>query len=1031
MTAVPLNGRSYVDLLALQPGVTAENSVQGDPTFGGVSAYGETSAPFQSSSFSAAGNLAINGNQETSNAFLVNGALVDDVVQQGTTIVPNLDSIAEFRILTNGYEAEYGNYGGGQINVVTKSGTNQFHGDLFEFVRNTSFDSRNFYSSSLGPYHQSQFGGTVGGPIVRNKAFFFADYQGTRQVIGVDTGDVAVPSAQDRTGNLSDIAGSLTGTVNGAGWAGVLSQRLGYTVSNGEPYYTAGCTSGAQCVFPNAIIPTAAWSAPASKLIGYIPPPNQANGYFATSAYKQTLNDNETAYRVDGNSRWGMLSGYYYFDKNSLNSPYPQEPIPGFNGLGAQHEQLITVGDTKAFGSTVVNELHVNFLRVYNSYFDPVGGVGPKISSFGIVEGCNTLGICVLSPQTEGVPRVDFRNFSIGAVTHIGTFIQGTYQVMNDIAIVRGTHTVKFGGQTHFDQLTERLSSRANGAFSFDGTETGSDIADFLIGAPTIYQQGVSLPGYNRSRYYGLYAQDNWRAKAGLTLNYGLRWDVTYPWYETNNNLETIIPGMQSKAFPGAPPGWVIPGDDPGVPNTTSPVQWNKFAPRLGLAYAPNPQSGFLKTLLGGAGSSSIRASWGLFYSQIGQYGSTQIIGDAPFGFFWVSEAPPMFEEPFLARATQSSETQRFPVNFPPSNVSASNPDTSINWAFYEPISSSPGWYHGNVLPYSENYQFSIERQLGSNTMATLGYAGSQGHHLLLNLEANPSNPGLCLSLSQPNEVAPGSPTCGPFSEDQIFTTPSGQNIVVRPLGPGLGSNGLYTTFGNSNYNAFEASLRHQTGRLTFLAAYTFSKSLDDASGIYDQLNPYDYALSKGLSAYDMRHNFVFSYSYEVPFDKLFYANRLTQGWILSGITRFATGLPVSISETDDRALIGNWSTGISGSTTDEPVLAPGKILNNTNPRSGQSYFDTSLFSQEPLGQVGNANRRFFHGPGINNFDMSLFKSIRLGESMSLQVRGEFFNIFNHAQFNNPDGEFTDSTFGTVLSARDPRIGQLAIKFVF
>jgi hypothetical protein len=254
---------------------------------------------------------------------------------------------------------------------------------------------------------------------------------------------------------------------------------------------------------------------------------------------------------------------------------------------------------------------------------------------------------------------------------------------------------------------------------------------------------------------------------------------------------------------------------------------------------------------------------------------------------------------------------------------------------------------------------------------------------------------------------------------------------VVRPLGPGLGSNGLYTTFGNSNYNAFEASLKHQTGRLTFLAAYTFSKSLDDASGIYDQLNPYNYALDKALSAYDMRHNFVFSYSYELPFDKLLRANRLTQGWILSGITRFATGLPVSISETDDQALIGNWSTGISGSTTDEPVLAPGKILNNTNPRSGQSYFNTSLFSQEPLGQVGNANRRFFHGPGINNFDMSLFKNIRLGESMSLQVRGEFFNIFNHAQFNNPDGEFTDSTFGTVLSARDPRIGQLAIKFVF
>jgi hypothetical protein len=292
---------------------------------------------------------------------------------------------------------------------------------------------------------------------------------------------------------------------------------------------------------------------------------------------------------------------------------------------------------------------------------------------------------------------------------------------------------------------------------------------------------------------------------------------------------------MQSKAFPGAPPGWVIPGADPGVPNTTSPVQWHNFAPRFGVAYAPDPQGGFLKALLGGAGKTSIRASWGLFYSQVGQYGSTQIIGDAPYGFFWASSSPPMFSQPFVARATQTSETQRFPVQFPPSNVSASNPDTSINWSYYAPISSSPGWNYQNVVPYSENYDFSFERQLGSNTLMNLSYAGNQGHHNLVNLEADPANPATCLSLSQPSEVAPGTPTCGPFSEDGVFTTASGQSVVPRPLGPGRGSDGLYTTIGNSNYNALEASLKHQSGRMTFLAAYTYSKALDNSSGIYDQ----------------------------------------------------------------------------------------------------------------------------------------------------------------------------------------------------
>jgi hypothetical protein len=669
-------------------------------------------------------------------------------------------------------------------------------------------------------------------------------------------------------------------------------------------------------------------------------------------------------------------------------------------------------------------------MRNWNSTFIPVGGVGPKVSSFGITEGCDTLGICVTAPQYEGIPRVDFNSFIIGPNTHIGTFPQNTYQVIDTLSKVKGTHTLKLGGGFHIDQLTEYLSSRANSAFTFNGAETGSDFADFLIGAPAVYKQGVTLPMYSRSRYYGLYVQDSWRAKSNLTLNYGLRWDVSYPWWEKHNQLETIIPGKHSATFPGSPVGWVFPGD-PGIPKTTSPVHWDNFAPRFGVAYAPNPQAGFLKALLGGQGKSSIRAAWGLFYTQMGEYGSTQIIGDAPFGFFWVSSTPPMFEQPFVARATQTSETQRFPVPFPPLNASPSNPDPNINFSFYEPISSSPGWYHGNELPYSENYQFSFERQVGPNTVMSLSYVGSQGHHLLVNYEFDPSNAALCLSLSQPSQVAPGSPTCGPFSEDNIFTSTAGNSLVVRPLAPGLGSDGLYTTVGNSNYNAFQASVRHRSGRAEFLAAYTYGKTLDQASEINDQVNPFNNHLSKGLAAFDITHNFVISYSYELPFDKLFTPNRATRGWVLSGITRFSSGLAVSISESDDHALIGDFATGINGLTVDEPILAPGNILNNTNPRSGQPYFNNSLFTAEKLGHLGTSNRRFFHGPGINNWDMALMKNLNLTESKSLQFRAEFFNIFNHAQFANPDGEFLDSTFGMVLHARDPRIGQLAIKFIF
>jgi hypothetical protein len=1018
MTALPLNGRSYTDLLSLQPGVVPLNS--------GVNPTGETSPPAQ---YLNPGNLSISGQRETANAFMINGSLVEDEVQQGAAIIPNLDSIAEFRILSNGYDAEFGEYSGGQVNVLTKSGTNSLHGDAFEFLRNTDLDARNYYSPSRGPFHQNQFGGTVGGPIRHDKVFFFTDYQGTRQAIGVDTGEILVPSAQDRTGNLSDIASSLTGTVTGAGWASVLSQRLGYPVSDGEPYYTPGCTISSTCVFPNAVVPQSAWSAPAGKLLPYIPLPGP-DGFFSTSRFGQPLQDDEGATRVDANTRWGTLSGYYYLDNNSLNDPYPQEPIPGFNGLGTQRSQLAQFEDEKTWGFNKVNEFHLNYVRNYNASFVPVGGVGPKISSFGIQEGCSGLGVCVLYPPFEGVPRVDFRNFSIGVNTHTATFIQDTYEVLDGFSVVLGKHTVKFGGQLEKDQVKESNISRPNGAFTFDGGETGSDFADFLIGAPTLYRQGAIEPMHDRTQYFGLYGQDSWRLSSDFTLNYGVRWDLSYPWWEENNELETIIPGKQSATFPGSPLGWVFPGD-PGIPKTTSPVRWGNFAPRIGIAYAPKPSEGMWRTLLGAEGTTSIRASFGKFFTQMGEYGQTQIIGDAPYGFFWVSEAPPMFDEPFLARATQTSETQRFPVTFPPLNVSPSHPDNSINWALFEPISSSPGWNYRNVLPYSENYMFSFQRLIGTQTVVTLSYVGSEGHHLLVNLEADPSNPALCLSVSQASEVAPGSPTCGPFSEDQPFVTTSGQTIFVRPLGPGVGSDGLYSTIGHSSYNALQTSVRHHSGRLELLAAYTYGKAMDDASEINDQVNPYNPHLSTGLSAFDITQNFVVSFNYALPFDQLLSPNRLTRGWTLSGITRFSTGLPVTISETDDRALIGDFATGINDETVDEPIFTPGPILKNTNPRSGQPYFNTALFAEETLGEVGNSNRRFFHGPGLNNWDLALLKMLPLTETKSFQFRFEFFNAFNHTQFNNPEGEFTDSTFGLVTSANPPRIGQVALKFLF
>src|SRR6204780_1883669 len=471
MTAVPLNGRSYTDLLALQPGVAPVTSITSE-TVQDVGA----SALAPSGDLNP-GTISINGQREFANAFIVNGSDVEEDVNMGAAIIPNLDSNSEFRILTGNFDAEYGEFSGGQINVVTKSGTNAFHGDAFEFLRNTNLKARNYFSPTRGAFDQNQFGGTFGGPIRRNKIFFFADYQGTRSTQGIDTGQIPVPSLQDRGGNLSDVASSLTGTVSGPSLAQLLTQKLGYGVTAGESYYFPGCASPAQCVLPNAVIPRSVWSAPAANLLKYIPVPNNSNGTFSTSAYNQTLQDDKGAYRLDGTTRWGMLSAYYSMDGWSQNNPYPVAQgganVPGFNALNAGRAQLLALGDTKTLSSTAVNEFHFSFLRDSTDLGQPVGGVGVSLASQGFVVGENTPGIVPLSPNTEGVESVNFNNFSIGTNTNQLKQVNNTFQGRDGFSKILGTHTLKVGADFHFDQVNTNPVAQLNGNFVFFGGETG------------------------------------------------------------------------------------------------------------------------------------------------------------------------------------------------------------------------------------------------------------------------------------------------------------------------------------------------------------------------------------------------------------------------------------------------------------------------------------------------------------------------------------------------------------------------------
>jgi hypothetical protein len=1048
VTSIPLNGRSYTDLFAMQVGVTPlTTSGAGNSTSGG----GFGSVPVAGNGDT--GQFSINGQRESANGFALNGVSVQETVGQQAGIIPNLDSIAEFRILTSNADAEYGNYSGGLISVVTKSGGNQLHGDLFEFLRNTALDARGFFDPTRATFQQNQFGGTLGGPIKRDKVFFFADYQGGRTVQGIETGIVSVPSSTNRAGNFSDSASTLTGKVNGAFLAQTLSSRLGYSVAVGEPFYAPGCTSNTQCVFPGAQIPQAAFAIPATKMMQFIPKANLGASEFSTGADKERLSDDKGSVRMDLNtSKYGNFSAYYFADNYGLDNPYPSgfggATLPGTNGpydaFSSGRDQMIVLTNTKTFGPNLVNQAHVGYVRLNNDLGVPKGGVGVSLAAQGISSGPQ--GIQQGFPQYAGVEMLYFNSFAVGTNPFFLAQVNNTIDLSEALSKVIGKHTMKFGGQYISYRVKQAPDLVANGTFSFFGAgaqSTGNGFADFLLGLPDFYSQQSSPPFHESSATGGLFAEDSWRVRPNLTINYGLRWDYIRGWSELHNQGTTLIPGVESQTFPGAPLGYLVPGDrlpnGQVLPSTIAPTPMRDFAPRFGFAYSPSWSEGFLGKLSGGPGKTSIRIGAGRFFTAIEGLTIAYPTGNPPYGLTYSSPEPPAMETPFIGALTGTQFGQQFSVQVPTYGHSPSNPDATVPWSRYTPISGAVSYFYENKTPYSMTLNLTVERQIAANTVANASYVASLGRHLLTVVEANPGNPALCLSLSQPQDVAPGSPTCGPFGENLVYTRADGtvvngtRNLAEFPNT--IGTDAWFKNMGNSNYNALDLSLKHTSGRLTMLASYTYGKSLDDSSNLQEQVNPFNYRAEYGISAFDIKHNFVLSYNYALPVERLLHsANRFTEGWALSGITRFATGLPVTLTSNGDNFLVYAQNNGINSTSIDLPNMVPGNLEINHNPRNGQPYFNTVLFTPNALGTQGDAPRRPFYGPGVNNWDMALHKTTKLTEGKSIELRFETFNTFNHGQFygnGSVDGNINDATFGKVVRTAAPRISQVALKFLF
>jgi len=1018
---LPLNGRNWVQLQQLQPGVVASSDRFGS-------------------------NFATNGSQSQQNSYLINGTDSNDLPLNTPLVIPSPDAIGEFNMITNTINPEYGRNSGAILNAIIKSGTNSFHGSAFEFFRDTSLNTHNFFLLKPDVFHQNQFGATVGGPVWKNHTFFFFSYQGrrTRQAQGSNLttstpGNATVFSPAERGGSFgSDLSGS-----SGTSPFPLVGEN-GTTYPAGTPYST---------IFPTGNIPAADFNSVARNLMTqFVPLPNAPSNQFRFNPVTASKQD-QFLWRIDQHfSDKDQLWGYAFLQSTPSvdDLPFTGADLPGFPQQSQSHVKQYTVSWTHVLSPTTLNELRAGFTSLNFVAVTPVKAVLPSSAGFA--------GIVPQNPAGAGLPTI-----AVGCTTTcVGNFTLGftdngpqpridqTYQLTDNFSKVVGRHTLKFGFEGRRFQVANPFFAVNNGHFDFGGNgtyTTGVPAADFLLGIPDDYFQGSGGRIDARAYEYYMYAQDQFKLRSNLTLNYGLAYQIDTPLNDLFNKGVAINcwrPGQQSTVFPSAPVGLVFPGDR-SCNSAGYNTKYSHFGPRFGFAYSPN--WGWLS---GGANKLSIRAGYGVYFNRSEEELTLQNLGTPPFGVtsFGIGDigGDASFANPFVD-LNQSAPgggvgtvANKFPFAFP---APGSRPD----FTQFEPFSISvinPNF----STPYAQNYNLTIERELPSSVILSVAYVASLGRRLIRTIELNPDlNPAACAASARCRRARfnlPASPTANALN-------------LFKYTGSIYGSIGEERTDGISNYNSLQVSAKKSlTHGLTFLLAYTWSHSLDTASGFENSgfggsrgrgSNPVlPQAVDYSDSIYDARNRFVLSSTYDVPtpFKNNAVLSRVLGGWRFGGILTLQKGFPIGITDSGLHSLVCTGS-GISFyACPDSPNQLVSSIptfdARNTSfvnsVRGGTTsktnyFFNPNNFAFAPFGTFGNAHRYSLHGPGINNVDFALYKDIRVTEQTRFELRLETFNTFNHTQFRNPNNNINSGNFARVLSARDPRLVQIAAKFYF
>jgi hypothetical protein len=1037
LTNMPLNGRDALDLALLQPGVTESNDDNG-----------------------GAGNFSLAGGRTDSVTFLLDGGLNNDLLDNSNLLNPNPDAIAEFRLLTSNYTAEYGRNGGGIISEVIKSGTNQLHGSLFEFFRNRVLDANDYFNIPQGiprlDLKRNQYGATFGGPIIKDKFFFFLAYQGQRQLESVPDINAPVYTPQELQGDFSQAIPFDGVTCTNAGGcpdplvAAFLGSSPDFAVPNGNAALAIIDPTKIDPVTQNYIkaglVPTSATNQTVCDSSGV------CSGLLSTTL-DQTNNADELTTKFDFNlSAKDKISATIGVNRMPSLNPFPFASVPGYPSRTVANYYYTNIGYTRIFSPTLLNDFH--FVTHRSNYLsDTVVSHLPTGPS---------LGIGITPDLATGPTNIYFDDgFAIGPSENGPTrYVENTFSWTDAVSWTRGKHNWKFGAG--FSPYQENLvyDYYTNGEFDFytGFGASGNPYADFLLGAAGGYFQGALAPSNIRSKSTYLFAQDEWHATKNVVLTVGLRYEYNTPKHDTQGRSFSVIPGLQSQRFINAPLGMVFPGD-PGAPSGTNFPDKKNFAPRFGFAWDPT-----------GKGRTSVRGGIGVFYDILKGEDNLQFNGQPPFvsnaGFFFDNVSPgqtaPLnyLSQPFLA----GGQTNTFPSQPPTSN---------FDFSPVLPINSTGFVYLDDPhlrTPYVYQYNLSLQQNLFADTVLEANYVGTSAHGLTSLKDVNP------MLLGTTNRALDSS-CAGCFGQ-----LPEFQNVS------------------HANYNALEASLTRQAkvsklGTAYFTLAYTYAHNLDNASGFRQRNSAvptyapnFFYASGDG----DVRHRISFSGGWDLPFDRMWAMGpkRLTKGWSLYPIVTWRTGFPFDIP-----ARLGGsvdpTNPGTSGAgdpyLSNAALVAPIRMLDPRHlttitptvygsdasgncqittgaPITGHFIFDPNSFSNIPLANdayYGGTNpcfpqldpvnnpadrtyglhRNSLRGPHLVNVDIAMAKTTAITEHISLEFRVEYFNALNHPEFAQPtvgDGtaNINSPNFGQITTTGTfrgaaPRIGQLGARLTF